>query len=126
MDLLQLELYDIMLAYVQKLWSSEANIVSIHSRIGDNEPFIPFNVCAFPFVDVGGVRFGASTHHRGQNDSAAYLQEGEDTRVAVQIERIFQLTHRRNSQYEDSLVTTCAVVRKYIPCTDIVFPWSIQ
>lgn len=90
-------------------------------RVANGSPFAGAAVLSYSHVVVAGLRYGASTAHRGRNYCHAYIN-GRD---AVRIDRICSVSHLTPGG--KMLVANIAVVRPFINSEHIAeMPWAMQ
>ncbi|KAI1792694.1 hypothetical protein LXA43DRAFT_1130213 [Ganoderma leucocontextum] len=115
-------LYALVFSSLRRLWAGDIDLITDTStRDVGGSPFVGAAVPAYPYVVVAGVRYGASTAHRGRNFQYAYIN-GRD---AVQIDHIFQISH--SPAPGQMLVANIAVVRPFIPSShEAEMPWAAR
>ncbi|KAH9850227.1 hypothetical protein C2E23DRAFT_861486 [Lenzites betulinus] len=115
-------LYAIVFTYLRRIWADKVELIPDTSgRDVPGSAFVGRVVPSFSHAVVAGLRYGASTTHRGQCHQYAYI-EG---RQAVRIMHILQILHkdRRNQP----LVANLAIVQPFI-ASDYAqsMPWATR
>ncbi|KAI0062605.1 hypothetical protein BV25DRAFT_1915767 [Artomyces pyxidatus] len=112
--------YHLVFEYLRDLWADEVKLVVETGDWMNGEPYVGHTVCSFSHCFVHGMRFGASTAHRGRGCSYAFI----DKRVPVRIDYIFTTTHERQDNSQPPLRTSFAIVCRFITSDSIPdMPW---
>ncbi|KAF8511757.1 hypothetical protein JB92DRAFT_3117701 [Gautieria morchelliformis] len=107
-DLHKLGTYYDILTHLQVLWSNNVKLCSNRQVAVPQgcEIFFANTSLSLPYIELDGLRYGASTMNHGSKYCYAYV----DVRRPVIIEYIFKVAHTRKTPLDPSLQTTCAVV----------------
>lgn len=115
-------MYELVYEHLRKQWQDiTALIPDTAPHTQDGTAFVAVAVPSFSHVIVAGVRYGASTAHRGLSCRYAYI----DGRQPVDIQKILQVSCTR--QDGRILVAGIAIVRPFIPSNMAEdMPWAAR
>ncbi|ETW77181.1 hypothetical protein HETIRDRAFT_327229 [Heterobasidion irregulare TC 32-1] len=113
-------IYPIVFKFLCDLWSAQVNLVSNTSNWRAGEPFVATAMWLYLHTLVNGTHFGAYTHQQGKGISYAFM----DDRQAICIHHIFHVQHDRQDSNLPPLVTTLAIITRFISENLPQLPWS--
>ena len=108
-NLRELGLYVLVFVYLRDLYQNEFRLIQDTAVFSDGTPFFPQNAKCYPYIHVGGIKYGASTTLRGRGNRYAYIHG----RQAVDILNIISVS----IEAADGRTVTAdiAIVRRFVP-----------
>jgi len=111
--------YRLLLHYLQELWP-DLNIID-DASIQDGTPFYRSKaVRPVAYIRKDGIRYGSSINKRTKADSFAFISDGSDRRVPVEIVALLSVTLGEKAPH------VCALIRRMSRDNNIPeFPWDL-
>ena len=111
--------YALLLEHCQRLWP-DLRLIN-DASLEDGTPFYRSEVCrTLPFIRKDGIRYGSRANKRTRVDCYAFISQGNDRRVPVEISSLFSI------QVGDKPPHVCALIRRMSSDNNIPpMPWDI-
>ena len=120
-NLRQLGVYVLVYSYLRSLWKNDFTLIQDTAVFSDGTPFFPHDTHCYPYVHVGGMKYGASTFLCGRGNRYAYIHG----RQAVDILNIMKISVETAEGL--TLNADIAIVRRFIASPHAPqMPWATR